>query len=133
MAGKYKTKQQVAIMDCLKVHGKNYVTVVEIEKYLKEKNCSVGVTTIYRHLEKLEQDGVVARINVEKQQGACYQYVMEDENDDCFYIECEKCGQVTRMECHHLAELYSHVNADHHFHINPKKTVFYGRCSKCAK
>ena len=133
MAGKYKTKQQVAIMDCLKVHGKNYVTVVEIEKYLKEKNCSVGVTTIYRHLEKLEQDGAVARINVEKQQGACYQYVMEDENDDCFYIECEKCGQVTRMECHHLAELYSHVNADHHFHINPKKTVFYGRCSKCAK
>lgn len=133
MAGKYKTKQQVAIMDCLKVHGKNYVTVVEIEKYLKEKNCSVGVTTIYRHLEKLEQDGVVARINVEKQQGACYQYVMEDENDDCFYIECEKCGQVSRMECHHLAELYHHVNADHHFSINPKKTVFYGRCSKCAK
>lgn len=133
MAGKYKTKQQMAIMDCLKVHGKNYVTVVEIEKYLKEKNCSVGVTTIYRHLEKLEQDGVVARINVEKQQGACYQYVMEDENDDCFYIECEKCGQVSRMECHHLAELYHHVNADHHFSINPKKTVFYGRCSKCAK
>ncbi len=133
MAGKYKTKQQVAILDCLKVHGKNYVTVVEIEKYLKEKNCSVGVTTIYRHLEKLEQDGVVARINVEKQQGACYQYVMEDENDDCFYIECEKCGQVSRMECHHLAELYHHVNADHHFSINPKKTVFYGRCSKCAK
>lgn len=133
MAGKYKTKQQVAILDCLKVHGKNYVTVVEIEKYLKEKNCSVGVTTIYRHLEKLEQDGVVARINVEKQQGACYQYVMEDENDDCFYIECEKCGQVSRMECHHLAELYNHVNADHHFSINPKKTVFYGRCSKCAK
>ena len=133
MAGKYKTKQQVAIMDCLKVHGKNYVTVVEIEKYLKEKNCSVGVTTIYRHLEKLEQDGVVARINVEKQQGACYQYVMEDENDDCFYIECEKCGQVSRMECHHLAELYNHVNADHHSSINPKKTVFYGRCSKCAK
>lgn len=133
MAGKYKTKQQMAILDCLKVHGKNYVTVVEIEKYLKEKNCSVGVTTIYRHLEKLEQDGVVARINVEKQQGACYQYVMEDENDDCFYIECEKCGQVSRMECHHLAELYNHVNADHHFSINPKKTVFYGRCSKCAK
>ncbi len=75
MAGKYKTKQQIAIIDCLKDHGKNYVTVVDIEKYLKEKNCSVGITTIYRHLDRLEQDGVVARINVEKQQGACYQYV----------------------------------------------------------
>lgn len=37
MAGKYKTKQQIAIIDCLKDHGKNYVTVVDIEKYLKEK------------------------------------------------------------------------------------------------
>ena len=53
MAGKYKTKQQIAIIDCLKDHGKNYVTVVDIEKYLKEKNCSVGITTIYRHLGHL--------------------------------------------------------------------------------
>lgn len=133
MAGKYKTKQQMAILDCLKMNGKNYVTVVEIEKYLKGNHCSVGITTIYRHLEKLEQEGIVARINVEKQQGACYQYIAEDDNDDCFYIECEKCGQVTRMECHHLAELYHHVNADHHFSINPKKTVFYGRCENCVK
>lgn len=133
MAGKYKTKQQMAIIDCLKMNGKNYVTVVEIEKYLKNKNCSVGVTTIYRHLEKLEQDGVVARINVEKQQGACYQYITEEDSDDYFYIECEKCGKVTKMECHHLAELYRHVTADHHFSINPKKTVFYGKCENCSK
>ena len=133
MAGKYKTKQQIAIIDCLKANGKSYVTVVEIEKFLRDRNCAVGITTIYRHLEKLEQDGIVARINVEKHQGACYQYITEEDSDDCFYIECEKCGQVTRMECHHLAELYSHVNADHHFHINPKKTVFYGKCEKCSR
>lgn len=130
MAGKYKTKQQHAIMECLKSHGEDYVTVIDIEKYLKESGCSVGLTTIYRHLDKMEKDGVIARINVEKQQGACYQYI-EDEGDDCFYIECEKCGQVTKMSCHHLAELYSHVNADHHFNINPRKTVFYGKCDKC--
>ena len=47
--------------------------------------------------------------------------------------ECEECGEVTKMECHHLAELYSHVNADHHFSINPKKTIFYGKCEKCGK
>lgn len=133
MAGKYKTKQQSAIVDCLKANGKNYVTVVEIERYLKDRGCSVGVTTIYRHLEQMEQAGMVARINVEKQQAACYQYIAEDDNNHCFYIECEKCGQVTRMECSHLLELYNHVNADHHFSINPKKTVFYGKCEKCSR
>ena len=132
MAGKYKTKQQAAIRECLELNKDSYVTVSEIEKYLKNNNYSVGLTTIYRHLEKMEQDGIVARINVEKQTGACYRYIA-NEAEDGFYIECEECGQVEKMECHHLAELYHHVSVDHHFIINPKRTVFYGKCSKCSK
>ncbi len=133
MAGKYKTKQQSAIRECLKQHRERVVTVSEIENYLKEINCPVGLTTIYRHLEKMEQDGIVAKINVEKQFGACFQYVGNDSSEDCFFIECEKCGKVMKMECHHLSELYHHVDEDHHFSINPKKTVFYGMCNECGR
>lgn len=133
MAGKYKTKQQSAIRECLKLHRDSYVTVNDIEKYLKELGCPVGLTTIYRHLEKMKQDGLVARINVEAQPGACYRYAESGDSEDCSYIQCEKCGEVTRMECHHLEELYDHVNSDHHFSINPKKTVFYGKCERCSE
>ena len=133
MAGKYKTKQQSAIKECLEMHKNGYVTVMDIENYLKENDCQVGLTTIYRHLEKMEKDGIVTKFSVEGQPGACFQYIEQGENQDCFYIKCEECGEVTKMECHHLAELYSHVNADHHFSINPKKTIFYGKCEKCGK
>ena len=133
MAGKYKTKQQSDIKECLEMHKDGYVTVMDIENYLKENDCQVGLTTIYRHLEKMEKDGIVTKFSVEGQPGACFQYIEQGENQDCFYIKCEECGEVTKMECHHLAELYSHVNADHHFSINPKKTIFYGKCEKCGK
>ena len=133
MAGKYKTKQQSAIKECLEMHKDVYVTVMDIENYLKENDCQVGLTTIYRHLEKMEKDGIVTKFSVEGQPGACFQYIEQGDNQDCFYIKCEECGEVTKMECHHLAELYSHVNADHHFSINPKKTIFYGKCEKCGK
>lgn len=115
------------------MHKDGYVTVMDIENYLKENDCQVGLTTIYRHLEKMEKDGIVTKFSVEGQPGACFQYIEQGENQDCFYIKCEECGEVTKMECHHLAELYSHVNADHHFSINPKKTIFYGKCAKCGK
>ena len=115
------------------MHKDGYVTVMDIENYLKENDCQVGLTTIYRHLEKMEKDGIVMKFSVEGQPGACFQYIEQGENQDCFYIKCEECGEVTKMECHHLAELYSHVNADHHFSINPKKTIFYGKCEKCGK
>ncbi|RGY84182.1 hypothetical protein DXA21_21085 [Parabacteroides distasonis] len=49
----------------MKLQEKEYVTVTDIEKYLKDKGCAVGLTTIYRHLDKMEKDGIVARINVE--------------------------------------------------------------------
>mgnify|MGYP001179327538 CR=1 FL=1 len=92
------------------MHKDGYVTVMDIENYLKENDCQVGLTTIYRHLEKMEKDGIVTKFSVEGQPGACFQYIEQGENQDCFYIKCEECGEVTKMECHHLAELYSHVN-----------------------
>lgn len=133
MAGKYKTRQQSAIKECLEMYKDGYVTVNEIEKYLKHNHCSVGLTTIYRHLDQMERDGIVTRLNVEGHSGACFQYVESGTIEDCFYIQCESCGQVTKMKCQHLAELYHHVNSDHHFTINPKKTVFFGMCEGCSK
>lgn len=133
MAGVYKTKQQSAIKQYLESKKDEYVTVSQIEKYLKENNCAVGLTTIYRHLEKMEKDGIVARLNVDGQLGACFQYVENSEDENCFYIKCEKCGEVAKMECHHLSELYSHVEDDHNFRINSKRTVFYGKCSNCVE
>ena len=32
-----------------------------------------------------------------------------------------------------LEEIYRHIGDDHNFRINPKKTVFYGKCGKCQK
>ena len=130
----YKTKQQSAIMDCIKMNANGYVTVNDIWNYLKEHNYSVGQTTIYRHLDKMEEAGIVTRLKVEGQAGACYKYLDPEEKiEDGFYIKCEECGEVTRMECHHLEEIYKHIGDDHNFRINPKKTVFYGKCGKCQK
>lgn len=106
----YKTKQQSAIMDCIKTNANGYVTVNDIWNYLKEHNYSVGQTTIYRHLDKMEEAGIVTRLKVEGQAGACYKYLNPQEKiEDGFYIKCEECGEVTRMECHHLEEIYRHI------------------------
>ena len=50
---------------------------------------------------------------------------------DRFHVQ--KLMYDTRMECHHLEEIYRHIGDDHNFRINPKKTVFYGKCEKCQK
>lgn len=132
MAGKYNTKQQQAIRECLENNKDGYVTAVQIQKYLEERDIKVGLTTVYRKLESMESEGIVTKINVENVTGACYQYV-EGNNQPGFYIQCEKCGMVEKMSCGHLDELYHHVKEDHHFSVNTRRTVLYGCCQECEK
>ena len=128
----YHTKQQQAILDWISQRPGSYVTVAEVSEHLKRLGYSVGKTTIYRHLERLEAQGMVNRIKMEGVQGNCYQYCgSQGIGEDHFYMKCEGCGQLVDLECDHLGELYRHVQTAHHIALNPNKTMFYGRCTRC--
>lgn len=127
----YSTKQQQAVLNCLSVHGRECVSVGELAEELRRGGCPVGIATIYRQLEKLEQTGHIHKINTEE--GAFYQYCDREEGSrDCFLLKCEDCGRILHLDCSHLAPLYDHLEQEHHFTINPHKTMFTGLCDVCA-
>ena len=126
----YHTRQQAAILNFIAENGK-YVTVSQIAAHLKEKGQSVGVTTIYRQLEKFEKEGMVHKIVLDGNSGACYQYTGSAQGENQFLLKCEDCGGMIPMDCSHMADLYEHVLEEHQFRINPHKTMFYGVCNRC--
>ncbi len=129
----YHTKQQQAILEYMENSTDGYVTVNQIAKHLKEQGRSVGTTTIYRHLDKFQKEGIVQKIVLDGNSGAYYQYIAgESGNKDCqFLLKCENCGEITNMGCSHMQELYMHVLEEHNFNVNPYRTMFYGVCGKC--
>lgn len=129
----YHTKQQQAILSYMKNNKKGYVTVSQIAKHLKEQGTPVGTTTIYRHLEKFQKEGVIQKIVLDGNSGACYQYIhgKSPDNNCQFLLKCENCGKITNMGCSHMQDLYSHVLEEHNFNVNPHRTMFYGTCSQC--
>ena len=134
MNSSYKTKQRQAILQYMLDNKDNHVTVNQIADYLTENETPVGVTTIYRHLEKLLEQGLVRKYTVDGTTGACFQYA--NQNEEChehFHLKCEKCGCLIHLECNHLNELYKHIYADHGFQINTFRTVLYGICKNCVE
>ncbi len=125
----YKTKQRQAILEYIQQQKNRYVTVNELAKAFKEKNIAIGLTTIYRHLEKLEANGIIRKYNISGSSAACYKAI---EEGDRFLLKCETCGKLVRFSCEDLERLYTHFNQAHNFTINPYKTVFYGKCSRCS-
>lgn len=126
----YHTKQQKLILQLMKELGPVRVTAGQLAESLKKQGEPVGLTTVYRHLERFSKEGVVQKIVLDGNSGACYQYIGSTEENQ-FLLKCEDCGDIMNMDCGHMKELYSHVLEEHHFNVNPHRTMFYGVCEKC--
>lgn len=129
---KYKTKQKESILQCIQQQGENYVTIQQIDAFLKARGEKVGLTTIYRNLDKLVEEKRITKVNIDGIKGCCYRYLKEEENI-LFNLKCEKCGQLVDVQCPELAHLYEHVSKDHHINIDPGRTMFYGTCEECVE
>ncbi len=127
----YITRQQKAVLACIAAHREQSVTAAALVDELRGLGEQVGLATVYRQLEKLERQGHVHKVLTEE--GAYYQYCPHEEREDCFLLKCERCGRIVHVDCAHLAPLYRHLEQEHHFAINPRRTMFYGRCAACGE
>ena len=129
----YTTKQQQAILSALSRRRQELFSAGELAEELRAGGFPVGLATIYRQLEKLERSGQIHKVNTEE--GALYQYCDRDggRHRDCFLLRCESCGRIQHLDCSHLGSLYTHLEQEHHFVIDPRRTLFSGLCSTCAE
>ena len=126
----YMTRQQQAVLDCIAACPGGCATAMVLADRLRSGGQSVGLTTVYRQLERLEKQGLVHKLVTDE--GACWQYCDCPAHRDCILLKCEVCGAIQHMDCAHLGELYQHVLQQHHFRINPRRTLFYGLCDRCS-
>lgn len=130
----YQTKQRDLILNFLKENKGRHMTAEQISLHFKNLNASVGQTTIYRHLDKFIEEGLVYRYETGQGIGACYLYEKEDdESPSHYHLICDGCGQLLHVECDFLDELSMHIQDKHRFKINRCKTVLHGCCDHCAE
>lgn len=130
----YKTKQREAILDFLIENKEDHVTVNNISDYLEKEGTHVGVTTIYRHLDKLLEQGLVRKFTVDGTTSACFQYAEKlGQCREHFHLKCEKCGKLIHLNCSHVSEMCMHIFEEHGFKLDLFRTVFYGICEQCEK
>ena len=134
--GKYKTKHYDELLTYLQNIKGEHFTVEDIHNHFCGCNCNMGTTTIYRNLERMIDEGVVNKYNIESGSPACFEYVDPNDHKDsevCYHLKCEKCGTLIHVHCEEIEEFNHHIFAEHRFKINPMRTGFYGICENCAE
>ena len=127
----YSTKQQKVILARLARNQAECVSAQQLADELRADGERIGVATVYRQLEKLERGGFVHKALTEE--GAFYRYCPEQDASACFLLKCERCGRIVHADCEQLSPLYRHLEEEHHFTINPRRTMLYGLCQNCAE
>ncbi|MBO5560154.1 MAG: transcriptional repressor [Firmicutes bacterium] len=132
---KYKTKQHDELLAFLKETGGRHITVAEISEHFKTAGKPIGTATIYRHLEKMVDEGAVNKYTIDNNSSACFEYIGEKTHtgEVCFHYKCEVCGKLVHLHCEEFKELEKHLYEHHGFMLDPMRTVFYGVCSDCGE
>jgi len=132
--GRYNTKQRDELLTYLQSMIGEHITVNDICKHFSNTGAKVGTTTIYRHLEKLVDEGIVKKYNLDATTAACFEYIdvyKECKEHGCTHLKCIKCGRLIHLHCNDLKATELHILEKHNFKLDMTRTVLYGICQIC--
>lgn len=131
---RYNTKQRDEIITFMKTMIGEHITVNDICMHFATTGTKVGTTTIYRHLEKLVEEGIVKKYILDNTTAACFEYI--DAQKECklngyTHLKCIKCGKLIHLHCNDLHSTEQHILEKHSFKLDMTRTVLYGLCEAC--
>lgn len=129
-AGYKLTPQRIAIITAIAENKGKHLNTEEIYDIVKQRNPEMGLATVYRTLQLLDELEVVSSLNLED---GCVRYELycDDGTHHHHHLICSNCGDVIEVEGDLLDELELKIESEYDFKIVDHKLKFYGLCSNC--
>ena len=87
----------------------------------------LGLVTVYRTLEKLEELGLIQRVH---QPDGCNAYLPHADGHQHLII-CQQCGKAEYFEGDDMNAFFERVADEHGFTVNEHWLQLFGTCSDC--
>lgn len=100
------------------------------EIYMKalERRPGIGLTTVYRALERLRELGIVSELRVPGSDAAVY----EPSGPRHAHFRCSECGAIEDVAYVVPARTVNALARQHGFQIENERVTFEGRCASCS-
>lgn len=100
---------------------------VELYDLGRQMNPGMGLVTVYRALEKLEESGLIQRVH---QSLGCHMFIRSAHGHEHLLL-CVACGKVEFFSGDNLNDLLDYVSKQSGFKIQEHWLQLYGLCSNC--
>ena len=122
----YNTRQKQFLLDIIKLQNKDF-TIKDIYNQIDNK---IGLTTIYRFIDKLVLEGRVTK-TINNDNITYYRYLDKCDKTNHFYLKCDVCNNLIHVDCKCINTLFNHIKNNHGFELNTKNIIITGVCSSC--
>ncbi len=124
------TPQRRATLEVLFNNQGQHLNTEEIYAIVKEKCPEIGLATVYRTLQLLDEMGLISKLNLDD---GCsrYEFNNHDEDHQHHHLICQSCGAVIEVELDLLDQLEEAIEKEYRFRIKDHKVKFFGICSNC--
>lgn len=108
------------------------MTPMEVFDSARATHPELGLVTVYRTLEKLEQLHLIQRVHdlLSKSSSGCQAFVSAGQGHQHMLL-CQACGQVTFFEGDDLDNLITAISADTGYTIREHWLQLFGLCAQC--
>lgn len=122
------TSQREAILKTL-YDNPDHFTPENLYLLVKEKypDSNVGVTTVYRTLNLLEENEIATSISFGSQ-GKKFELGNKPHHD---HLICEQCGKIVEFENNEIEQLQEKIAKLYHFKLTNHLMQLYGICQAC--
>ncbi len=105
------------------------LTPADVHDLAKEQYPALGLVTVYRTLEKLEELHLVQRVHQEQ---GCNAYLAHAEGHKHLLI-CESCKKAVYFEGDDLDDFFGEVGKKHNFIVKEHWLQLFGICKDCQR
>ncbi|WFD08804.1 Fur family transcriptional regulator [Tepidibacter hydrothermalis] len=124
------TPQRRSIVDIMIKNEGKHLNSEEIYDLVKVECPEIGLATVYRTLQLLDDIGAVSKLNLDD--GCCrYEINLNDETHNHHHLICKKCNKIIEVEEDLLETLEEQIEKNYGFKIFDHDVKFFGMCNSC--
>ncbi|MGE5629283.1 MAG: Fur family transcriptional regulator [Solirubrobacterales bacterium] len=126
------TPQRRSIVDTIIKNEGSHLTTEELYDLVKIECPEIGLATVYRTVQLLEDMGVVCKLDLSD---GCsrYELVHEEETHHHHHLICTVCNKVIEVEGDLLDSLEHDIEEKYEFCVKNHSLKFYGICKECLQ
>ena len=124
------TPQRQKILQMFEANQERHLSAEDAYMLLQETSPDIGLATVYRTLEMLDELGFLHRIEFGDGKSR-YELATNDSSHAHHHLICLACGAVKEFGDDLLETLESFVSRTADFQITDHQVKFYGYCREC--